>query len=305
MAPPQPYPSTIPLAAQSVGVVLTPEHAAGIFGQHRGVDFFQIRAEDYMGGGGLPHRLLERVRADYSITLHSLGLSVGSDEPLNHPHLACLSALIQRYRPALVSTPLAWASHDGIFLNAALPFPHNQKTLDCVCDNVDRAQIGLKTQILIENPASHLAFQESRIGEAAFLRAVVERTGCGLILDIANVCISAVNLGFEAMDYIDQFPIEHVRQINLAGYFKEIDDDGGPLLIDDQASPIPESVWAIYRRLMGRVGPVATLIKRHCNLPAFATLISEADAAKQTLRRAARLRAHHPSALAHAPGASP
>ena len=285
--------------------MLAPERAADIFGQHRGVDYFEIRTEDHMGAGGPPHRLLERIRDDYPITLQDLGLSVGSDEPLDSSHLARLRSLIQRYRPALISTPVAWATHDGIFLNAALPLPYNLETLNRVCDNVSRVQHALDMQILLKNPASHVAFAQSRMSEAAFLHALVDRTGCGLVLDIANVCISAVNLGFEAMDYIDQFPIEHVRQIKLAGYLKEIDDDGGPLLIDDQASPIPESVWAIYRRLMGRVGPVATLIKRHRNLPAFATLISEADAAKQTLRRAARLRANHPSALAHAPGASP
>lgn len=305
MATLQPYPSTALLPSQSVGVVLAPEHAADIFGHHCDINYFEIRAGDYMGGGGPPHRLLERIRADYPITLHDLGLSVGSDEPLDGTYLARLRRLIQRYRPVLISTPLAWAAHDGIFLNAALPLRHDRETLERVCDNVSRAQHALDMQVLLENPASYLAFEGSRIGEAAFLYAVIERTGCGLALDIANVCISAVNLGFEAMDYIDQFPIEHVRQITLAGYSKEIDDDGGPLLIDDQASPVPESVWAIYRRLMGRVGPVATLIKRQSNVPTLAALISEVDAAKQALRRVARLPVHRPSAIKHPPGMSP
>lgn len=269
---------------ESAGIALPPGQTRDIVGL--GVDYFEIHAESFMGDGGPPHQLIQRIRADYPITLHSTGLSIGADHPLDPNHLARLGHLIDRYRPSLCSVPLAWSTHEGAFLNAPLPLPYNSESLACVCRNVERAQRALGMQILLENPASYLAIEASDMSECAFLRAVVARTGCGLLLDIGNAYASAINLDFEAMGYIDSFPIEEVREIHLASVSEEIDDNGSRLLVNDHAGPISDSVWAIYRRALGRTGPLPTVVERHGS--PFTDLAAEAAIAKGALRRASR-----------------
>lgn len=278
----------------SVGVALAPNQAPNVLERTLGIDFFEVHAESHMGDGGPPHQLLHRVRSDYPITLYSTGLSIGSDCPPDRDHLARLRHLIDCYRPSLCSVPLAWSIYEGAFLNAQLPLPYNAESMACVCSNIDRTQHALGMQILIENPASSLTFEASTLDEGAFLRTVVERTGCGLLLDIGNAYASAVNLGFEAMGYIDTFPIEDIQQFHLAGLSEEIDDDGSRLLIDDRAGPVSDSVWAIYRRALGRTGPLPTAIKCHSEAPAIADLAAEAAIAKQAQRRAARQSLNRP-----------
>jgi uncharacterized protein len=286
MAPARPRLLAPTIDPESFGVFLAHDDARDFVASSFAVDFLAIQAECYMGNGGPAHRRLERIRAEYPIALHSAGLSVGAHHPPDQDHLTRLRCLIDRHRPSLLSVPLAWSTHEGTYLAAELPLPYNSESLTCVCRNVEQAQRALGMQVLLENPASYLFLDETVMREGAFLRAVVERTGCGLVLDIANVFVSAINLGCEPMDLVDSFPIDDVRLLHLAGFSEAIDDVGARLLVVDQAVPIPDSIWAIYRRILGRTGPLPTVIERHGNNASG--LAAEAATSKQALRRASR-----------------
>jgi uncharacterized protein (UPF0276 family) len=282
---------------ESSGVSLTHDDARDFIELGSAVDFFAVHAERHMGNGGPALRRLARIRTDYPIALHSTALSIGAHHPPDRDHLLCLRRLVDRHRPSLFSVPLAWSTHEGTYLTAELPLPYNTESLTCVCRNVDHAQRVLDMQVLLENPASYLFLDESIMREGAFLRAVVERTGCGLVLDIANVFVSAINLGCEPMDLVDAFPIESVQLLHLAGFSEDTDDDGARLLIVDHKVPVPESAWAIYRRILGRTGPLPTVIERHGNHLSRAGLAAEAATARRALQRARR----QPMNLSHPP----
>lgn len=305
MAFTRPRLAVTPISPVSAGACLAPAHARGIFERSRSFDFFEVHAESYMGDGGPPHHLLRQIRADHPIALYTTGLSIGSDQALDRDHIARLRRLIDRDRPSLLSVPLGWSTCEGAFLNATLPLPYNSEALARVCSNVDQAQQALGMQILLENPASYMRFEASTMSETGFLRAVVDRSDCGLLLDIGNVTISAINLDGEPMDSIDAFPIEHVQAIRVAGFSEAVDDDGCCLLIDDQAGPVADGVWAIYRRVLGRTGPLPTIIARHDNGIAYAALAAEAAIAKDALRLAAQQHAGRPLAPACQTGPSP
>jgi uncharacterized protein len=268
------------LTQAAVGVGLKPEHADDIFALPHAVQFFEIHAENYMGAGGPPHHLLRRVRSRFPLSLHGVGLSIGAPQPLDRDHLAGLKSLVKRYEPQLFSEHLAWSTHDGVFLNDLLPLPYNRETLAHVCDHIDEVQDALGMRMLLENPSTYVAFETSTMREVDFLRQVVSQTGCGLLLDVSNVYVSAVNHGFEPMVYIDAFPVEHVGEIHLAGFAPDRDDDGSRLLIDSHANPVAEVVWALFRRTLTRTGPVPTLIEWDNDVPAFPVLSAEAERAK-------------------------
>lgn len=186
------------MLAIAAGAGLKPEYAEDIFGQPRQVDFFEIHAENYMGHGGPPHDLLRRIRADYPLSIHGVGLSIGGMAALDRDHLARLKRLIAVYQPALFSEHLAWSTHDGVFLNDLLPLPYNEVSLAHVCAHVDEVQDSLGMKMLLENPSTYVAFGATTMTEIQFLSEVAQRTGCGLLLDVNNVHVSAVNHGFDA-----------------------------------------------------------------------------------------------------------
>jgi uncharacterized protein len=268
------------LEPTSVGVGLKPEHAAEIFQHPHGVRFFEIHAENYMGDGGAPHRLLHDIRSRFPLSLHGVGLSIGAQQPLALDHLSRLKILIKRYQPSLFSEHLAWSSHQGSFLNDLLPLPYNRESLATVCDHIDQVQDTLGTRMLLENPSTYVAFQTSTMSETDFLRQVVAQTGCGLLLDVNNVYVSAVNHGFEPMAYIDAFPLRHVGEIHLAGFAEDRDDDGARLLIDAHGTPVADIVWTMFRRVIARTGPLPTLIEWDNDVPAFSTLAAEVERAE-------------------------
>jgi uncharacterized protein (UPF0276 family) len=271
------------LGSTGVGIGLKPEHADDVLsGTHR-IDFFEVHAENYMGDGGPPHRLLGEIRARYPLSLHGVGLSIGSDCGLDRVHLARLQRLVDRYRPRLFSEHLAWSTHDGRFLNDLLPLPYNRETLNRICAHVDQVQDCLGMRMLLENPATYVAFATSDMPEVEFLGAVAARTGCGLLLDVNNVYVAATNHGFEPMAYIDAFPLEQVGEIHLAGFAEDRDDENERLLIDAHGTPVAEAVWTLYWRTIARRGPVPTLIERDNDIPPFATLAAEAARAKSVL----------------------
>ncbi len=267
----------------SVGTGLKHEHAEEIFSAHSRVDFFEIHAENYMGAGGPPHHLLRRIRADYPISIHGVGLSIGGIAPLDRDHLRRLKGLIDVYRPALFSEHLAWSTHEGTFLNDLLPLPYNEITLAHICAHVDEVQNSIGMRMLLENPSTYTTFKANTMDETEFLRAVARRTGCGLLLDVNNVFISAVNHGFDAAAYIDAFPIEFVGEFHLAGFAEDRDSSGARLLIDDHGKPISGSVWDLYRRVLAYQYLAPTLVEWDNNVPPFAVLASEAARARSLL----------------------
>ena len=265
-------PSALPCRA---GVGFKPEHFAAIIAGPQPIGFFEVHAENYMGAGGPPHAQLGRLREDFSLSIHGVGLSIGSMQSLDRTHLARLRTLCDRYQPESFSEHLAWSSHDSVFLNDLLPLPYTEETLDRVVEHIDQVQEALGRQMLLENPATYLLFEESAIEETAFLAEIARRTGCGLLLDVNNVHVSAHNLGFDAWAFIEQLPVEAIGEIHLAGHaINRVGDD--TILIDDHGSRVPPEVWTLYARALSRIGAKPTLIEWDTAVPALDVLLGEA-----------------------------
>ncbi|UNK40037.1 DUF692 domain-containing protein (plasmid) [Shinella sp. H4-D48] len=271
-----------------VGVGFKPEHFADILTEPQPVGFFEVHAENYMGAGGPPHAQLGRLREDYGLSVHGVGLSIGSMQQLDRHHLARLKTLCDRYQPESFSEHLAWSSHDSVFLNDLLPLPYTEETLARVVEHVDQVQMTLGRQMLLENPATYLLFADSTIEETAFLAEVARRTGCGLLLDVNNVFVAATNHNLDPGDYIDRFPLAAVREIHLSGHSETADELGAPLLIDSHDTPVKDPVWALYQEVLGRIGPVASLIEWDNDVPAWPVLRAEAASAQHLLDAAHR-----------------
>lgn len=277
------------------------EHLPAILADARQDGFFEIHAENYMGAGGPPHRALEQIRRDYPVSLHGVAMSIGAPRALDKDHLARFHSLVERYEPALVSEHLAWSTHDDVYFNDLLPVPYTKDTLARVCEHIDEIQQTIKRQILLENPSTYVLFHESTMSETDFIRAVAQRTGCGLLLDINNVFVSATNHSYSARDYLADFPLAKVHEIHLAGHAEQSDDEGELLLIDSHDGPVADAVWKLYDIVIGERGPVATLVEWDSNIPEWPVLKSEARAATAVLERHTRARARAATgALVHA-----
>jgi uncharacterized protein (UPF0276 family) len=277
--------SALPATA---GVSFKAEHFYEIIAELQPLGFFEVHAENYMGAGGSPHAQLSALRERYALSIHGVGLSIGSPQRLDRAHLARLRALCDRYQPESFSEHLAWSSHGGVYYNDLLPLPYTEETLARIVEHVDEVQTALGRQVLLENPSTYLQFAATTIPEAEFLRETAKRTGCGLLLDVNNVFVQARNHGTDARDYLRKFPIDRVREIHLGGHDEQEDDSGAPLLIDAHGKPVAEPVWALYVEVIARTGPVATLIEWDNNVPAWPALRSEAERAGAALERAAR-----------------
>lgn len=271
---------TLPAAA---GLGFKPEHFADIRQLRPGLGFFEVHAENYMGDGGVPHRQLAALRADYGLSLHGVGLSIGGAGPLDAAHLARLRVLVDRYQPESFSEHLAWSSHGTEYLNDLLPLPYTAATLDLVCDHIDRVQEALGRQMLLENPSTYILFEQSSLTETEFLRQVVRRTGCGLLLDVNNVFVSATNHRSDPRAYLADFPLQAVAEIHLGGHAEEA-LPSGPLLIDAHGSPVADPVWTLYAEVIAAIGPQPTLIEWDNDVPPFATLLAEAARANAVLQ---------------------
>lgn len=273
-------PAEIPARA---GVGLKGEHYSVIVDSRPDVGFFEIHAENYMGAGGPPHAWLSAIRDLYPVSLHGVGLSIGSAGPLDKAHLARLAAVAERCEPGLFSEHLAWSSHDAAYYNDLLPVPYNRETLERVCDHIDEVQEVLARRMLLENPSTYVAFEQSTMSELDFLQEVVRRTGCGLLLDVNNVYVSAVNHGTSPQDYLDDFPVEAVGEIHLGGHASDVDDQGRRLLIDAHDRAVDDAVWALYERALRRTGPLPTLIEWDNDVPAWQVMQQQAQAADRIL----------------------
>ncbi|WP_454834108.1 MNIO family bufferin maturase [Pseudomonas lini] len=265
------------------GLGLKTEHFREVLGAQPDIGFFEVHAENYMVAGGPFHHFLGLIREQYPLSLHGVGLSIGAEGPLDNQHLQRLAALIERYQPQSFSEHLAWSSHGPVFLNDLLPLAYDAPTLNRVCEHIDQVQSTLKRPMLLENPATYLAFQRSTIDEADFISEVIRRTGCGLLLDVNNVYVSCINHQRDPLAYIDSLPLQAVGEIHLAGFAEDTDSLSDRLLIDDHGAPIDNAVWALYRQVLERVGPIATLIERDNQLPAFSVLHAEARQADELL----------------------
>jgi len=281
-------PSKLPRRA---GVGFKPEHFTSINARRQPIGFFEVHAENYMGAGGPPHAQLGRLREDYALSVHGVGLSIGSMQPLDRDHLSRVKALCDRYEPESFSEHLAWSTHDDVFLNDLLPLPYTETTLARVVEHIDEVQSVLKRQMLLENPATYLLFEESTIEETAFLEEIARCTGCGLLLDVNNVFVASTNHHTSPFDYLSRFPVKRVREIHLSGHSETVDELGATLLIDSHDTPVKDPVWALYEELVARTGPIASLIEWDNDVPDWPVLRAEAEAADAILRRAADRRA--------------
>ncbi len=272
----------MPIAPRA-GVGLKPQHYREVLERQPDLGFWEVHAENYMGAGGPPHYYLGRIREYYPLSLHGVGLSIGGESPLDRAHLLRLKALIDRYQPQLFSEHLAWSTHDGVYFDDLLPLPYNKATLERVCRHIDETQDAVGRQLLLENPATYLAFEESALPETEFLAEVVRRTGCRLLLDVNNVFVSARNHNFDATAYVEGFPLSAVGEIHLAGHDERDDDAEAPLLIDAHGSPVADPVWALFEHTIRLRGPVPALIERDADVPPLAELLAEARRADAIL----------------------
>ncbi len=267
------------------GVGYKPQHFSDILNNPAPVAWFEVHAENYMGLGGRPLAQLRHLREHFPISIHGVGLSIGGEAPLDADHLARLKTLCDAVDPASFSEHLAWSSHDSAFLNDLLPLPYNDATLTRVADHIDQVQNTLGRRMLLENPSSYLAFEQSTLSETEFLNEVVKRTGCGLLLDVNNVFVSATNLQTSPQDYINAFPMEAVGEIHLGGHDEDEDEHGAPLLIDSHGAEIADPVWALLDLTLEKSGPKPILIEWDNDVPDWDVLATEAQRAEHALEQ--------------------
>lgn len=240
------------------------------------VKWLEIHAENYMGDGGRPLAQLRHLAEKFPISVHGVGLSIGGEAALDTNHLARLKHLIDWLNPASFSEHLAWSTHDSHFLNDLLPLPYTKATLTRVVDHINQLQDVVGRKMLLENPSTYLEFAETQISEVDFLTLIAERTGCGLLLDVNNVFVSATNQQTDPVSYINAFPMAHVGEIHLGGHDEDSDEHGAPLLIDSHARQVVDSVWALYAHTISVGGPKPTLIEWDNDIPDWQVLAAEA-----------------------------
>ena len=269
------------------GVGYKPQHFSQILEETGSVAWLEIHAENYMGDGGRPLAQLRCLAERFPFSVHGVGLSIGGEGRLDREHLLRVKKLCECLGPASFSEHLAWSTHDGAFLNDLLPLPYTSSTLSRVVDHINEVQGTLDRRMLLENPSSYLAFSESTMSEPEFLHEIAQRTGCGLLLDVNNVFVSATNLGSDPVSYIDAFPLELVGEIHLGGHDEDEDDFGAPLLIDSHGREVADPVWSLYDYTVGKAGPRPTLIEWDNDVPDWSTLEAESARAAVLLERVA------------------
>ena len=270
-------PGPIPIRS---GVGLKPEHYEIILESNPDIGWFEIHPENYMGGGGAVHHYMTKIRELYPLSIHGVGLSLGSQEGLSTDHLKSLKSLVDRYQPGLVSEHLAWCRYRNFVLNDLLPVPYTQESLEIICRNIDRTQNYLGRQIIIENPSSYFQLDYTTFSESEFLVKLAKQSGAGILLDVNNVYVSACNHGFDAEEYIRNIPAELVGEIHLAGHSVQ-KMSSGKILIDDHGSKVIDEVWSLYDFTLEHLGNRPTLIEWDSNIPEWDILQGQAKIADQ------------------------
>ena len=268
------------------GVGYKPQHFTAIMDTPGSVGWLEIHAENYMGAGGRPISQLRHLAERFAFSVHGVGLSIGGEGALDKDHLQRLKHLVGWLNPASFSEHLAWSTHESAFLNDLLPLPYTEDTLARVADHIDEVQEVVGRRMLLENPSSYLAFDESTLEETEFLKEIATRTGCGLLLDVNNVFVSATNLDSDPVSYIDAFPLDLVGEIHLAGHDEDHDDHGKPLLIDSHGREVAEPVWTLFDHVIRKGGPKPSLIEWDNDVPDWPVLEAEAARAADILATA-------------------
>ena len=282
ISPPNPAPAVAPIPAQA-GMGLRFAHHAHVLTARPALHWLEIHLENYFSGA--PLETLTKVREIYPVSFHAVGLSLGSTERPDAEHLARLSQLAARIEPGLISDHLSWSSIDGEYLADLLPLPYTEEALLAVARNVEIVQGALGRQVLIENPSQYLRFRHSSLTEAEFLKALVCRTGCGLLCDINNIFVSAHNLGLDATELLDAFPWSDTREIHLVGHAAMNLSDGTPVLVDNHGAVVAADVWALFDRALTHAGAVPTLIEWDTDIPAFPVLEEQVALAQAYITR--------------------
>ena len=260
---------------EGFGLGLRPDHYRNFVAARQRVDWLEIISENYMVKGGKPLHFLDRIRHDYPMVMHGVSLSIGSSDPLDKSYLQDLRALIARVQPAWVSDHLAWTGAASLNLHDLLPLPYTEATLQHLASRVAQVQDAIARPLVLENVSSYVRYRADEMTEWDFLRELVLRSGCELLLDVNNVYVSSVNHGFEPQSFIDAMPASAVRQIHLAGHQAQ---EGR--LIDTHDRPICPAVWNLYAYTLARLGPVPTMIERDDDIPPLDVLIAELDKAR-------------------------
>jgi uncharacterized protein len=271
---------SLPAAA---GIGLRTAHYDAFLAGRPGVAFLEVHTENFFHDGGREPRLLDRLREDFPLSLHGVGLALGSAGPLDRTHLKRVAAAVRRFEPASVSEHACWGHVDGEHFNDLLPLPFTDEAVRHLAARVRELQDALGRRVLVENVSQYLRFRHSTLTEGEFLAALVAESGCGLLLDVNNLYVNSVNVGFDPLATIAELPTGAIGELHLAGHLRK-DVDGHVLLIDDHGSRVPEPVWALYARVLERFGPVPTLIEWDTNVPALDVLLAEAATADAMLR---------------------
>ena len=270
-----------------VGIGLRAEHEQAVLEQRPDIGWLEVHSENYFGIGGRPHTLLQRIREHYPISLHGVGMGLGNAEPPDRHHVHRLRRLRDSVEPFCVSEHLCWNAHRGRYFSDLLPLPQLRATAAHVATHIDALQQTLGQRILVENISTYVRFAQSEMAEEEFLLEVVERAGCGILLDVNNVYVNACNHGFDAGRYLDAIPGAMIGEVHLAGHTRR-SINGRTLLLDTHDSPVCEAVWTLYRRLVGRVGPKPSLLEYDTALPPLERLVAEASLAGDVLAEHAR-----------------
>ena len=267
------------------GVGYKPQHFDALTADPGPVTWLEVHAENYMGAGGRPLAQLRHLSERFAISVHGVGLSIGGEGRLDPDHLARLKHLVGWLTPASFSEQLAWSTHDTGFLNDLLPLPYTAATVARVSDHIDEVQEVLGRRMLLENPSTYLAFDETDMAETEFLAEIARRTGCGLLLDVNNVFVSATNQQTDALSYLNAFPLDAVGELHLGGHDEDADETGAPLLIDSHDREVVDPVWELYAHVIARGGPRPTLIEWDSDLPEWSVLRAEAERADALLSK--------------------
>lgn len=270
----------------AIGIGYKPQHFTDLLEAPGPVKWIEVHAENYMGDGGRPHAQLRALAERFALSVHGVGLSIGGEGPLDTDHLNRLRILLDWTNPASFSEHLAWSTHGAEFMNDLLPLPYTGATLTRVADHISQVQDTIGRQMLLENPSSYLAFAESTYSETDFLRCLVHKTGCGLLLDVNNVFVSATNLKLGPQAYIDAYPLDAVGEIHVGGHDEDYDDHGAPLLIDSHGAAVVDPVWALLDYTLARSGPKPVLVEWDTDVPEWPILRAEADRAALALSQA-------------------
>jgi uncharacterized protein (UPF0276 family) len=263
----------------SAGIGLRSIHYQHVIDKKPDIAWFEVHAENFFAQGGMPIYVLEKVREDYPLSIHGVGLSLGTEGELNENHLIKLKSLVDRFNPGLISEHISWSAVDGIFLNDLLPLPYTSMSAQNLIRNIQKTQEFLGRQILVENPSTYLEFNDSEMSEPEFINQVIKQSGCGLLLDVNNIYVSAINHSFDAYDYLQSFSADCIGEIHLAGHaIKEI--SGKTILIDHHGDYISNEVWQLYKAAITRFGSVPTLIEWDTEIPEFDVLKNEAEKAQ-------------------------